>query len=499
MIEPDWDNPHSFSIIVQGPLFKNNLVETANHCLHWRNLFPFTPLILAISVTDIITGTLQDSGQLDNLALTKEHQSDGELCNALFFLRQVCTIIAIAQPALPLPFFKKDAKTRNNINFQIAAARAGLDLVNSTYVLRVRSDLIFQDRSFLKHYEKDRTLPRGHANVLHERVMISWLYTLNPYASERLPLHYSDWFHLGRTDDVKSLWNVSPMSLADATYYKTHQYATGSNTAERLFLTRLAIEQHLLYSTFKTAFPSLQLDYHNDLRSRELCMDILLDNFIPCDLLKAKCFFEKYHDEFYNQNKRTQCITIEAWRALCYARNEDYRTVILKSAEEVNSSTKEANIHLAFSERYDALHLRLKNAILQQGEIVANSHNGTIIYGPYVTLPNGHYTARVACSLVTGPGKIILCITADSGQKTLAKHTITIPATTDSHILEIPFSVKNPKHDNIEIVLSIQNINQLKISYVDFFTATVPPTKTASQNKIYNYLNFLKKHNFSNR
>ncbi|GAA4482840.1 WavE lipopolysaccharide synthesis family protein [Gluconacetobacter asukensis] len=469
MTHPDWDNPESFSIVVQGALFRSNLAETANHCVHWRRLFPHTPIILAISVTDIVTGTLCENGVLDDLALVETHQHDGELRNALFFLRQACTAITLAEPALALPLFKKDGKARNNINFQIAAARAGLALVNSTYVLRVRADLIFADRRFLAHYEADRALPRGHASVLDERVMISWLYTLNPYSLERLPLHYSDWFHLGLTSDVTRLWDVPPMPLADATYYRTHDYASGSNGAEKLFLVRLADEQYLLYPTFKAAFPDLHLDYHNDLRSRELCLDILIDNFIPCDLLRAGCIFEKYGHEFHNRNKRTQCITAETWRGLCHARGQDYRAITLNGAEEAPATpVDEPAAQGEYWERYDALHLSLRDATLQNGEIVAHTPNGSVLYGPYVTMPGGHYVAHVDCSLLTGPGVVTLRIAADSGQHLLAERTIDIPAETGRRILSIPFTVAFPAQQNIEIVLLIRKIATMKISHVDF-------------------------------
>ncbi|GBR05147.1 hypothetical protein GLI01_05650 [Gluconacetobacter liquefaciens] len=469
MTNPDWDNPETFSIVVQGSLIRSNLIETANHCVHWRRLFPHTPIILAISVTDIVTGTPRENGVLDDLALVAAHQHNGKLRNALFFLRQACTAVTLADPALSLPLFKKDSKAGNNINFQIAAARAGLALVSSIYVLRVRADLIFADRSFLAHYEADRALPRGHASVLEERVMISWLYTLNPYALERLPLHYSDWFHLGLTRDVTRLWDIPPMPLADATYYRVHDYASGSSSAEKLFLVRLAVEQYLLYPTFKSAFPDLHLDYHNDLRSRDLCMDILIDNFIPCDLLRAGCVFEKYSHEFHNRNKRTQCITAETWRALCHARGENYRTITLNSVKEpLATPPNKQVVRDEFWERYDALQLSLRDATLKDGEIVANGPNGTLIYGPYVTLPGGHYIAHVDCALITGPGAVTLRITASSGQNLLAERTIEIPAGTGSRTLSIPFAVSSPEQNNIEIVLSIQRIETLRINYVDF-------------------------------
>ena len=63
LIDPD--RPGALSVVIQGPLFQGNMVETANNCRHWREVFPAAQIILSVSVTDVVAGELQ-GGVLTN-------------------------------------------------------------------------------------------------------------------------------------------------------------------------------------------------------------------------------------------------------------------------------------------------------------------------------------------------------------------------------------------------------------------------------------------------
>ena len=65
---------------------------------------------------------------------------------------------------------------------------------------------------------------------------------------------------------------------------------------------------------------SLQLEHHNDRSSIDLAMDILIDNFVLCDLVEARCVFDKYAHEFHDLAKRVHCITPDNWRAMAQER-----------------------------------------------------------------------------------------------------------------------------------------------------------------------------------
>ena len=215
----DFDRPGALSIVVQGPLFQGNMVETANHVHHWRETFPHAEIILSLSVTDVVAGDVQ-GGVLVAPHLVRGHEHDGHLQVALRTITECCDVVALSAGALPLPPIKSDSPKLNNANLQIAAAQHGLALARGEFVLRIRSDLLFLDRGFLAQYERNQALPRGKAAVFGQRVLMSWLYTLNPFTIERMPLHFSDWFHFGRTEDVRQIWDVPPITLRDSMHYR---------------------------------------------------------------------------------------------------------------------------------------------------------------------------------------------------------------------------------------------------------------------------------------
>ncbi len=179
--------------------------------------------------------------------------------------------------------------------------------------------MVFVDRSFLHVYDANQGLPRGATTCLQQRVMISDLFTLNPFTLERMPLHFSDWFHFGLLADIRTLWDVPPISYRDSIHYRVNPHDPNSNDLERLFYTRLAVEQHLAYAAFKPRLPALTVDYHNDPTSAELACRILVDNFVVCDVAATKLFFEKYDHAKQDLEMPVKCITFADWAALARA------------------------------------------------------------------------------------------------------------------------------------------------------------------------------------
>lgn len=418
---------------------------------------------------------------LRDIRLVPVCQHDGVLSNALAALLNACSKITIGDWALPLPPIKRDNSKLNNINFQISAAQAGLALVKSEYVLRIRSDLIFLDHTFLADYIEGCALPRGSADMFEQRVMISWLYTLNPYSIERLPLHFSDWFHLGLTRDVVRMWDVPPMTMADSVYYSCHDYLVGSNNAERLFLVRVAVEQYIAYNAFKKNFPSLCLEFHNDLRSRELSMNILVDNFVVCDVLASRGFFDKYNVELFNQEKRMHCITAETWRELCLASQESPAEVIYRISQNETPGRVTQSKDKIFSNLpvvaaspsgalplcYDAFQLKIKKGNIKNKEIISSEKDGVISFGPYITLPNGSYIASIYCSQIDGDGIVTCCVTAYAGRVTLSKKDQCFRYKENNKIIYVPFIIKENQMYDIEVVVSINNICYIAIQKIE--------------------------------
>ena len=476
----DLDAPGGLSIVLQGALFQGNLIETATHCRHWRSLFPRAEIILSLSLSDAVFGEVRD-GVFQTMRLAPGLRHDGHLLSALALMRASCDKIGLAEPALPLPPIKSDTPKLNNANLQIAAAQRGLWLATGRHVMRVRSDLVFLNRSFLDQVREAQAMPRGTAATFKERVLISWLYTLNPYTQERMPLHFSDWFHFGLLGDVRRIWAVPPMTLADAMYYRTHPHAPGSNARERLFNTRLAVEQHILYHCFKPAFPDLVLDHHNDCTSIQLATDILLDNFNICDLTRAGCVFNKYSGEFTDHTNRYHCLTREDWLALAGGRTEEPQAAL---AHKIVEADDPANYQLGqgFPRTYPATRLTAKSAHLRNGELVAVDPDGILFFGPYVTVPAGQYLATLHATTLEGPGSVWLRVTASAGEQVLAERKVAVGAGV-AVPLEVPFDVVAAKASKLEVVCTIKGMRGFAVSGVTFSERKGPAMPPARRSR----------------
>lgn len=313
----------TISIVVQGALWEGNLAEVANNCAHWRRLFPDAEIILSISITDMVdTDALATAG----IVPTKQASSNPWSRNALHIIDDVADAVVLARPAMPLPHLK-DNSGMNHGNLQIAAAQAGLTRASKHRVLRVRNDMIFVDASFIDQYFEICSFPRRSIRAFKERVLIPSLFTLNPFGDERLPFHYSDWFHFGLTDDVKMYWDVPFIGLADAVHYKVRPHAPHSNEMERRFYTRIGVEQILGSNLARRQYPQATLDYHNDLRDADLSLLILANEFAVIDLSKSLLFFEKYQ-KFINSDLGDHiCLSHDHWRRLATTGVEPRRIV----------------------------------------------------------------------------------------------------------------------------------------------------------------------------
>ncbi|MBB3957634.1 WavE lipopolysaccharide synthesis family protein [Novosphingobium sediminicola] len=447
----DPDTGRALSIVLQGGVSAANIVQTANYCRHWRDLFPQAEIILSISSLDIIDGTRAD-GNPAGLVLNAPATESGLARTALGVIKTICDKVVQADGGLPLPPIKTDSPGLNNVNLQIVAAQAGLAVASGTHVLRTRSDLIFTNKNFIDQWAEGNLLPNGEARVLQQRVLISYLYTLNPYTYERMPFHYSDWFHFGLIEDVRALWNVPLATFADATHYKTHDCADYSNHQERRMITRLAVEQHISYHALLNFFPHLILNFHNDLRDVDLSVDILFDNFVICDLVKASCIFDKYVKDFENPIKKIHCIPEEDWKTLAPLAAEQ-RHSVLRERARIAINPADA----PFPRHYNASALSTEIGEHAHGALMAMGRAGLLVHGPYDTLPRGQFTAVINLHRFDGKGLLELRATLDSGQIILARRWVAL-CDTSCQKITIDFDIRDDVGKLFEIVIEAPGV-----------------------------------------
>lgn len=350
----------NISIVIQGAITKKNISKVASHCAHWRNILPNSEIILSISTTDCLV--FEDASSKTPLIknIINNPQDDYTILPAINTFKNVCDYILFNEKstALSLPPIKDDTRNPNNINYLIESSYNGLSVVSKTYTLRIRNDAVFLNSNFIDLYCSNHAAPRRpETTFFQQRVLVPWIYTLNPYSDERLPLHISDWLNFGLTKDVKKIWDIPPYTFQDAVFFEKNK-PKFSNISERHFNLRLAVEQYIYIQCFQKVYPSLKIDYLNDLSSRELCMDIILDNFYIFSHEEFSLRISKhYQKELTNPRKRSACLTEDAWRFMVLNRSISYAEILHgdvdKNIQKVSKGNFKINI---FKIQHSPLH-----------------------------------------------------------------------------------------------------------------------------------------------
>ncbi|SEG73300.1 WavE lipopolysaccharide synthesis [Methylobacterium sp. 190mf] len=458
------------SIVVQGPLFTGNLVECANFLAHWRFLFPVAEIIFSISSSDLID--LHRFNSVGHFSLSDSHTNNSIAQSAADIIRRSCDAICLAEAALPLPPIKSTISSPNNVNLQISAAQAGLKLAKNKYCLRIRNDMCFLNKNFISQYSEKNRHPRLSTATLKERVLISWMFTVNPYTVVRFPLHFSDWLNFGLTCDVAEMWNIPQMSLSNSIYFSCHQHAANSFEAEKTYSTRLATEQHIYYNYFCGKIPGLSIEHLNDSSSADVAMDVMLDNFIICDLKEAGFYFPKYRDEMKDPTQELVCITPSDFNNLLEFRGREYRSIFAKKISLAESLRGELASD-GSSRTYPAETLCTEIGVLKEGTMFVDSQqSGTLLFGPYISLTRGEYSVTAKVESIPLSGIMELIVTADSGARTLAEKKINLGGACDNDFTAM-FRVVDDRVANVEAVCRVSAAEGFGISSVTFSRCSI--------------------------
>ncbi len=136
----------------------------------------------------------------------------------------------------------RDSNWLFNLNRQIRSSMAGLRKATRPNAVKIRSDMRIDNLGFLSLYDR---FPARCAEwqVFSRRVVACTTISQNV---RRWGLVYcpSDWFHFGRTDDVRKLWDV-PEDKGDAValYFTTHPRPVPDKNPPSLC--RYAVEQYI--------------------------------------------------------------------------------------------------------------------------------------------------------------------------------------------------------------------------------------------------------------
>ena len=171
----------------------------------------------------------------------------------------------------PLQYYNYTGQMRTTLN--------GLKNSKTKYCLKTRSDLIIENKNFLKYFNKYKKFEKDY-KILKKKVLISSFNTINP-RKEPLPFHFSDWFYFGLTEDLKKILNQKYMSKENKQVPLWFLKRKKPKYYFNNYLSRYRTEQHITINFLKK-YINLEFDhaYDYDLKNIILTEKILSSNFV---------------------------------------------------------------------------------------------------------------------------------------------------------------------------------------------------------------------------
>lgn len=188
----------------------------------------------------------------------------------------------------------------NNTNRLIFGTQQALSDVRTKYTLKLRTDIILQDSSFLQYWDVYNQRKKQF-QVFRHRVLNYYLFApqFNYRQGMKIPtlFHPSDWMFFGLTSDIKRLFNIPlqpdpSYSLWWAQNVKPTQQI--DCWPEAVF--RYAPEQYLFYQAIHKRFPSITFNSYLDItrKKEELSRFIMVNNFVILDYRQWHIKLPKY-------------------------------------------------------------------------------------------------------------------------------------------------------------------------------------------------------------
>lgn len=186
-----------------------------------------------------------------------------------------------------------------NYNRMIVAVRAGLNFVDTKYVLRMRNDLLLHDDRILIDYNYYFPKKEEKYGLFKEKIVTLSSFTqkiavLPEYNDVNVSV--SDWLHLGLTEDVKLYWNRIELIENQeefANYYSNHPKYKDNDYAYKVFAFP---EVYFTSFSVKEKFEIKNTGMYDTKltdEEKEVNKHILFNNFIPLNYNMTKIWNQK--------------------------------------------------------------------------------------------------------------------------------------------------------------------------------------------------------------
>lgn len=205
-------------------------------------------------------------------------------------------------------YYKHDKEVKlNNLNRQLFSTQEGLKRATKKYAMKIRSDIIFTNNTFLKFFEKYQV--RSEEYKLFERKILTSAvcsrfyfndyYGLNKLPKINLAFHVSDWWFFGLKLDLEKYFNVPLVKEPEfSNYYKLEENKNKFNPYIYIdeSYVQFAAEQYIAVKCFENNFADIHHEHAGDLNSKIIAQSrkCLINNFIFLEFKDSGIYFNKY-------------------------------------------------------------------------------------------------------------------------------------------------------------------------------------------------------------
>lgn len=220
------------TFIVQGPVTFKNGTDLTLICLHSiENNFPNSKIIFST---------------WENQVLSTDYDS--------------FNIIRSIDPGSG--YRDKKKSIFNNINRQIISTLNGINLVDTKYAVKVRSDIYFNNNALIKYNFKYDKYDLDY-KFLKERVVVTNVTSINPKKKQKLPFHPCDWIYFGLKEDLESIFTIPLVSEPEfSNWFLNHKVPSSSPFHDNV--ARYSAENYI-WSNFLRKFLEIKFENLADL------------------------------------------------------------------------------------------------------------------------------------------------------------------------------------------------------------------------------------------
>lgn len=174
----------------------------------------------------------------------------------------------------------KNRDERNNINRQIISTFSGLQEVKTKFVVKLRSDLLIENRQLGKILLRIPTTVESPITVFKNYVIVLDRLTFNPAKKSNLALHVTDMLQAGLTSDVYKMWELPLMTETEENFYL--DASPDLSTALKGHIPEFRAEQYFWNSLLKLNLGiGLENSLSNSLQNGLQVEDVFNSNIIP--------------------------------------------------------------------------------------------------------------------------------------------------------------------------------------------------------------------------